>query len=46
MDLSPFWPWSESFSAYMYNDVDTRYGASYTSDILRCAPKWPIVKIT
>ena len=36
---------SESFSAYMYNDVDTRYGGSYTSDILCCAPKWPLVKI-
>ena len=34
MDPSPFWPRSESFSAYMYNDVDTRYGGSYTSDII------------
>ena len=23
MDPSPFWPRGESFSAYMYNDVDT-----------------------
>ena len=42
MDPSPFWPRGESFSAYMYNDV---YPVA-TSDILRCAPKWPLVKIT